>query len=101
MPEYVWLATGGKSQLGDKLNVLKHRTIVAFPDVDGYQLWKQKASELTSLRITVSDYLETTATPEERETHIDIADRLIAQKQSSMPSRTMSRTERCGCKNEG
>ena len=81
MPEYVWLATGGKSQLGDKLNVLKQRTIVAFPDVDGYQLWKQKASELTSLRITVSDYLETTATPEEREAHIDIADRLIAQLQ--------------------
>ncbi len=79
MPEYVWLATGGKSQLGDKLNVLKQRTIVAFPDVDGYDLWKQKASELPGLRITVSDYLETTATPEEREAHIDIADRLIAQ----------------------
>lgn len=27
----------------------------------------------------MSDYLETTATPEEREAHIDIADRLIAQ----------------------
>lgn len=53
MPEYVWLATGGKSQLGDKLNVLQQRTIIAFPDVDGYELWKQKASELTSLRITV------------------------------------------------
>ena len=79
MPEYVWLATGGKSQLGDKLNVLQQRTIIAFPDVDGYELWKQKASELTSLRITVSDYLETTATPEERDAHIDIADRLIAQ----------------------
>lgn len=79
MPEYVWLATGGKSQLGDKLNVLKQRTIVAFPDVDGYELWRQKASELSTLRITVSDYLETTATAEEREAHIDIADRLIAQ----------------------
>ena len=38
MPEYVWLATGGKSQLGDKLNVLHQRTIVAFPDVDSYEL---------------------------------------------------------------
>ena len=36
---------------------------------------------LTGLRITVSDYLENTATPEEREAHIDIADRLIAQLQ--------------------
>ena len=58
MPGYVWLATGGKSQIGDKLNVLHQRTIVAFPDVDGYELWKQKAEELSSLRITVSDYLE-------------------------------------------
>lgn len=79
MPEYVWLATGGKSLLGDKLNVLQQRTIIAFPDVDGYELRKKKASELTSLRITVSDYLETTATQEERDAHIDISDRLIAQ----------------------
>lgn len=47
MPGYVWLATGGKSQIGDKLNVLHQRTIVAFPDVDGYELWKQKAGELS------------------------------------------------------
>lgn len=53
-----WLATGGKSQIGDKLNLLHQRTIVAFPDVDGYELWKQKAGQLSSLRITVSDYLE-------------------------------------------
>ena len=38
MPEYVWLATGGKSQIGDKLNVLHKRIIVAFPDVDGHEL---------------------------------------------------------------
>jgi hypothetical protein len=79
MPEYVWLATGGKSQLGDKLNVLRQRTVIAFPDVDGYELWKNKASEMPALRITVSDLLEKTATPAEREAHIDIADRLIAQ----------------------
>jgi len=29
MPEYVWLATRGKSQLGDKLNVLQQLTIIA------------------------------------------------------------------------
>ena len=38
MPEYVWLATGGKSQFGDKLNVLHQRVIFTFPDVDGYKL---------------------------------------------------------------
>lgn len=40
--EYIWLATGGKSQLNDRLLVLKGRKIVAFPDVDGYQEWKER-----------------------------------------------------------
>ena len=41
-----------------------------------------KAAERPHLHITVSDYLEKTATPQEREAHIDIADRLIALMQS-------------------
>lgn len=53
MPEHIWLATGGKSQLSEeKMRPLRGRTI--------------------------SDYLEKTATPEQREAHIDIADLLIA-----------------------
>lgn len=38
LPEYIWLATGGKSQLDDKFNVPHQRIIVALPDVDGYEL---------------------------------------------------------------
>lgn len=38
MHEYVWLATRGESQLGDKFNVLHQRIIVEFPDVDGHEL---------------------------------------------------------------
>lgn len=78
-PEYIWMATGGKSQLNDRLQVLKGRKIVAFPDVDGYQEWKEKLSQVTGLNISVSDVLEKNATVEDRNNHVDIADLLIRQ----------------------
>ena len=78
-PEYIWMATGGKSQLNNKLQVLKGRKIVAFPDVDGYQEWKEKLSQVSGLDITVSDVLEKNATAEDRDNHVDIADLLIQQ----------------------
>ena len=48
MPQYLWLATGGKSQFNNRLASLK-----------------------------VSDLLEKNATPEARTAHIDLADCLI------------------------
>lgn len=33
--------TGGKSQFNERLNALKGRDIVAFPDVDGYETWTE------------------------------------------------------------
>lgn len=77
-PECIWLATGGKGQLNDRVETLQGRKVLAFPDVDGYDVWVEKAYERPHLHISVSDYLEKTATPQEREAHIDIADRLIA-----------------------
>ena len=78
MPKYIWLATGGKSQLKpEKLAVLKGRKVIAFPDVDGYQEWSSKLSALEGMSITVSDVLEKNATDRERYAHIDIADWLI------------------------
>ena len=78
-PEYIWLATGGKSQLNDRLQVLRDRKVVAFPDVDGYLEWKEKLSQVRGLDITVSDVLEKEATFEDRANHVDIADLLIRQ----------------------
>ncbi len=81
-PDYVWLATGGRSQLStDKLRVLRGRTVVLFPDVDGYDHWCKKASELEAMgcRMMVSDLLERKATPADREVQIDLADWLIRQ----------------------
>ena len=79
MPQYIWLATGGKSQLNDRVRALAGREVVAFPDVDGYYDWKEKVREFGEVNIKVSDYLEKTATPQEREAHIDLADRLLAE----------------------
>ena len=82
MPKYIWLATGGKSQLRpEKLSVLRGRKVIAFPDVDGYHEWKEKLSAIEGLTITVSDVLEKNATDKERLDHIDIADWLIKWRQ--------------------
>ena len=39
MPQYLWLATGGKSQFNNRLASLKGRKIIAFPDIDAYHDW--------------------------------------------------------------
>ncbi len=79
MPDYIWLATGGKSQLNSRLEVLRGRQIIAFPDIDGYQEWTAKLSELKHLNITISDYLESIATDKLREAHIDLADIIVEE----------------------
>ncbi len=79
-PEYIWLATGGKSQLSiEKMKVLHGRTVLAFPDVDGFDYWKDKAKELESIgcNVLVSDILEKNATDQDRTNKIDLADWLI------------------------
>ncbi len=88
MPKYVWLATGGKSCVNDRLLVLSGHKVVAFPDVDGYQEWIEKLAKYSApnpvipgltrnLDITVSPILQQNATPEDLAAHIDIADWLI------------------------
>ena len=77
MPEYLWLATGGKSQFNQRLTVLKSRKIIAFPDIDGYHTWLTKSTDFPFLDLRVSDFLEKNATPADREAHIDLADWLL------------------------
>lgn len=85
MPKYIWLATGGKSQLKEeKLAALSGRKVIAFPDVDGYQEWKEKLSKVSGIDITVSNVLEKNATEEDRQNHIDIADWLIRWRSESV-----------------
>lgn len=77
-PEYNWLATGCKGGLNiEKMKVLAGKTVVLFPDVDGFKSWSEKAKQMTFCNAIVSDLLEKNATDEERANKIDIADWII------------------------
>ena len=77
IPEYNWLATGGRSGVNDRVNILQGKKILIFPDVDAYDYWKEKFKARPKLEIYISDYLQKTATEEDLNNHIDIADWLI------------------------
>lgn len=79
-PNHVWLATGGKSQMREeKLRALTGRTVLLFPDADGYAEWKQRVESMTFCKAMVSDIIEKNATPKQKDAHIDIADWIIFQ----------------------
>lgn len=85
MPEYNWLATGGKTQLGDKLNVLKGFDVTALPDIDAVEYWAEYFASFTGADIKVEDPYGEDATDEDRENQIDIADILIRWHQAGEP----------------
>lgn len=76
-PQFVWVATGGKTQLGERLNVLKGRKVIAYPDVDAYEDWKGYFEKHGELGVEVSDFVEKLATDEDRKNQVDVADLLI------------------------
>lgn len=76
MPQYVWLATGGKSQLNDRLKVLEGRKVVAFCDADGRKDWEDALRKYPN--ITMSDFFAD-LTEEERESGFDIADLILIE----------------------
>ena len=78
MPQYLWLATGGKSGLtSERLSFLKGRKIIVFPDIDAFKDWQQKIFTFPHLDIRISRLLEDNATPADRAAHIDLADWII------------------------
>ena len=85
MPEYNWLATGGKTQLGEKLNVLKGYDVTALPDIDAVEYWQEYFAKFPGADIKVEDPYGEAATEEDRENQIDIADLLIRWHQSGEP----------------
>ena len=79
-PAMIWLATGGKRQLGAKLNILQGRKLVVYPDIDATEEWGEAFSKKNFPSANISNYLEQYCTDEEREMQVDIADLLIRQR---------------------
>lgn len=77
MPQYIWLATGGKGQINARFDVLRGRRAVLYPDVDGFEEWTKKAAARFDLNLIVSDYIQKRATETDRQNHIDLADLII------------------------
>lgn len=79
-PQYVWLATAGKSNLkAEKLERFAGRKIVLFPDADAFERWQTIAQEAREQRLNVfvSDLIERHGTPEEKQEGFDLADYLL------------------------
>jgi hypothetical protein len=79
LPQFLWLAVGSLTNLNaEKCSILKGRTVVLFPDLNGFEKWSSKAKELSHLAIfTVSDLLERKATEAEKKQGFDLVDYLI------------------------
>ena len=50
-------------------------TVIAFPDLDACDRWRKNAKE-----ITVSDWLEKNATPQQREMGADLANLVVEER---------------------
>ena len=81
LPEYVWLATGGKNGCfnADALSVLNGYQVILYPDLGVTDHWRLKLSLLRNLGIQASifNFLEDVAADEERTAGLDIADYLL------------------------
>lgn len=91
LPEYVWLASGGKNgwffanakrqadDNTDALRVLKGHQVILYPDIGATDQWRQKLIQFRNLGIEarIFNYLEEVATDNERTAGLDIADYLL------------------------
>jgi len=79
LPDFIWLACGSINNLTKKkTEILKGRNVVLFPDLKGYQLWKNKIPQLSRFAsYHISNLLEVKATEEEKKQGYDLADYLI------------------------
>ncbi len=81
LPEYVWLSAGNINGLSnEKFKVLSGRKVVLFPDLGkANDIWQQKANEFKHIaEVSISDYLQRIATPEQQTNGLDLADYLIS-----------------------
>lgn len=84
VPEYIWLATGGRSGLNQRIDILEGRRTLIFPDVDAHDYWKQRLSEHPNLQYYLSDTLRKAANM--LGPSADIADWLVSPPKSHPPT---------------
>ena len=88
MPDYLWLATGGKEGCFNEeaIQVLHDRDVILMPDLGATEKWTKKSAILTPIckSVTVSTVLEQMATEEQREAGLDISDFLLMQETKQM-----------------
>ena len=84
MPEYLWLATGGKHGCfnSESIKVLSCRRILLVPDLNAYQNWKAKESMFRKIGCEVNTFkfLEDNANQEQIYSGLDIGDFLLNEK---------------------
>ena len=76
IPEYTWVATGGKQNYR-LLDDVKGHDVTLFPDLGAYENWSKYGSKYG---YKVSQLLELVASDEERENGLDIADYILNEK---------------------
>jgi hypothetical protein len=87
-PQFIWLATGSKEGLkAEKLNSLKNRKIVAFPDLGAFDDWSKKSQNFKP-KITISDFLENHASTSDKREGLDLADYLVRYNYSNFQQTT-------------
>ena len=62
------------------MKVLLGRQVIAILDLGASDQWRKKAKDYPLLDITVSDYLEKNATPQQREIGADLADWVVEER---------------------
>jgi len=80
-PELLWLAAGSLQGLNaGKCKCLEDRTVILVPDVNAYEQWVAKASQLSAalpaVNFRVMRFLQDEATPQQKAAGWDVADYL-------------------------
>lgn len=88
MPDYLWLATGGKNGCFNEnaMQVLQGRDVILMPDLGAEDKWIKKSSILKPIcrSVIVSTVLEQMATDDQRKAGLDISDFLLMQETKQM-----------------